>query len=151
MALCFDAAPASELPMKLRFAEDSPAFAASVASAAQELEQLGEFLKAMTRAMRQLCKDTVTASRSAEQLASVMKQGPRTSGGSQPHENKLKQVVQTFGNALSEIAAAQVIMVESLTMTFIDPVEKFCQEDIAKVRNKRLFDHLAQVSCVVWG
>lgn len=120
--------------MKLRFTEDSPAFSAAVASAAQELEQLGEFLRTVTRAMRQLCKDTITASRSAEQLASAMKQGPRLGPAPQPHEHKLRQVVQTFGNALSEIAAAQVIMVESLTMTFIDPVEKFCQEDIAKVR-----------------
>lgn len=114
---------------RLSFAPDSPLFSSRVNQYGNDLERLGDYLKSLTRLMRQFCKEIKTTAVAGDSLGIHMRNGM----GSSEHAQFLP-VVRKFGEIMSEVAASQEILAESLERSFVVPLETFCSNDIAAVQ-----------------
>lgn len=96
------------MPSSLSYSCDSPFFAKRSERYDQDLEKLAEFLRTLTKQMRQFCKDTKQLSKSAEAIGIHMKSGMAALGGA--GGSSLLPVLACFGDIFSEIANSQEIL-----------------------------------------
>lgn len=97
------------MPSSLSYSCDSPFFAKRSSHCDNDLEKLAEFMRVLTRQMRQFCKDAKTLSRSAEALSIHMK-----TGLSATNNSSLLPVMSCFGDIFAEIASSQEILAVSV-------------------------------------
>ena len=89
---------------------DSPFFSKRSSRCDQDLEKLAEFLRSMTKQLRQFCRDAKTLSKSAEAMSIHMKSGLSVAGSA-----SLIPVMTCFGDIFSEIANSQEILAVSVS------------------------------------
>jgi hypothetical protein len=93
------------MPSSLSYSCDSPFFAKRSRRCDSDLERLAEFMRTLTRQLRQFCRDAKTLSRSAEALSVHMKTGLGAAGSA-----ALTPVMACFADIFAEIASSQEIL-----------------------------------------
>jgi hypothetical protein len=114
----------------LAFSPDSPFFYKRANDSAAELLLVADFLKGVTKQMKQICKDLKHTARAGDALAVLIKSG---GGGASKVTAPIMPVIKHFGEIFKEIAASQEILAECMENAFIRPLETFNNNEVSKV------------------
>lgn len=129
---------------QLSFSPDSPLFSKRVQDFDHDFYKLGEYIRVLSKLMQQYCKDIRKAAKSCEAFHIHMREGLEASNSNASFHKVMKKVSDVFG----EIATSQEILADSLTQSFVNPIEDFYNNDIKAIttlkqsykRDKLLYD-----------
>ena len=119
---------------RLFFTQESPLFAKSISDFGKEFNSMSDYLKTVSKSMKQYIGEVKKISAIGEKMSQQFKAGFLASSND-PNSNSIMIIARSIADIISDISQSQEILALTLEQSFCEPIDNFCSVEVAKVIN----------------